>query len=40
MARLEGLEPPAYSLEGCCSIRLSYRRLNPFYHCCPADVKI
>ena len=27
VARLEGLEPPAHSLEGCCSIRLSYRRL-------------
>jgi hypothetical protein len=32
LARLEGLEPPAYSLEGCCSIRLSYRRLKNFYH--------
>jgi hypothetical protein len=34
VARLEGLEPPAHSLEGCCSIRLSYRRLEeflPFY---------
>ena len=36
MVRLEGLEPPAHSLEGCCSIRLSYRRLDSFYHCCPA----
>ena len=28
MARLEGLEPPTYGLEGRCSILLSYRRLN------------
>ena len=27
VARLEGLEPPAHSLEGCCSVQLSYRRL-------------
>ena len=27
MARLEGLEPPAYCLEGSCSIQLSYRRV-------------
>ena len=27
MARLEGLEPPAYCLEGSCSIQLSYRRM-------------
>ena len=26
MARLEGLEPPTYGLEGRCSILLSYRR--------------
>ncbi len=26
MARLKGLEPPAYCLEGSCSIQLSYRR--------------
>jgi hypothetical protein len=32
VARLEGLEPPAHSLEGCCSIRLSYRRQSIFYH--------
>jgi hypothetical protein len=28
MARLEGLEPPTYGLEGRCSILLSYRRLS------------
>ena len=27
MARLEGLEPPTYALEGRCSIQLSYRRI-------------
>ena len=27
MARLEGLEPPTYCLEGSCSILLSYRRV-------------
>ena len=26
LARQEGLEPPAYCLEGSCSIRLSYWR--------------
>ena len=26
LARLEGLEPPTYGLEGRCSILLSYRR--------------
>ena len=26
MARQEGLEPPTRSLEGCCSIQLSYWR--------------
>ena len=26
MACREGLEPPTYSLEGCCSIQLSYRQ--------------
>ncbi len=26
MARLAGLEPATYGLEGCCSIQLSYRR--------------
>ena len=30
VARLEGLEPPTHSLEGCCSIRLSYRRRKKF----------
>ena len=34
MARQEGFEPPAYCLEGSCSIRLSYWRIsipmNPF----------
>ena len=30
MARQEGLEPPAYCLEGSCSIQLSYWRMgNP-----------
>ena len=28
MARLEGLEPPTHGLEGRCSIRLSYRRVQ------------
>ena len=28
MVRQEGLEPPTYSLEGCCSIQLSYWRFN------------
>ena len=28
MARLEGLEPPTYGLEGRCSILLSYRRIE------------
>ena len=28
MARQEGFEPPAYCLEGSCSIRLSYRRIR------------
>ena len=28
MVRLKGLEPLAHSLEGCCSIHLSYRRFN------------
>ena len=26
MARQEGIEPPTHSLEGCCSIQLSYWR--------------
>ena len=26
MARLAGLEPATYGLEGCCSIQLSYKR--------------
>ena len=34
MVRQEGFEPPAYCLEGSCSIRLSYWRIsiptNPF----------
>jgi hypothetical protein len=39
--RQEGIEPPTYSLEGCCSIQLSYWRLffpslvSPF--ACPAE---
>ena len=28
LARLEGLEPPTYGLEGRCSILLSYRRIS------------
>ena len=28
MVRLKGLEPLAHSLEGCCSIHLSYRRIS------------
>ncbi len=28
MACREGIEPPTYSLEGCCSIRLSYRQFE------------
>ena len=28
MARLKGLEPPAYCLEGSCSIQLSYWRIS------------
>ena len=28
MARQEGLEPPAYCLEGSCSILLSYWRIS------------
>jgi hypothetical protein len=27
LVRLKGLEPLAHSLEGCCSIHLSYRRI-------------
>ncbi len=27
LVRLAGIEPATYSLEGCCSIRLSYRRV-------------
>jgi hypothetical protein len=30
VARLGGFEPPAKSLEGSCSIRLSYRRVIGF----------
>ena len=28
LACREGIEPPTHSLEGCCSIRLSYRQLR------------
>ena len=28
VARQEGIEPPTHSLEGCCSIRLSYWRFS------------
>jgi hypothetical protein len=28
MVRLKGFEPLAHSLEGCCSIQLSYRRIR------------
>ena len=28
LARLKGLEPLTHSLEGCCSIHLSYRRIQ------------
>ncbi len=27
LACREGIEPPTYSLEGCCSIQLSYRQV-------------
>ena len=30
MARLKGFEPLTHSLEGCCSIHLSYRRILKF----------
>lgn len=32
MARLAGLEPATYGLEGCCSIQLSYRRNIKVHH--------
>jgi hypothetical protein len=28
LARQEGIEPPTHSLEGCCSIQLSYWRVT------------
>ncbi len=28
VVRLAGLEPATYGLEGCCSIQLSYKRIN------------
>ena len=28
LVRLKGIEPLAHSLEGCCSIHLSYRRIT------------
>ena len=28
LMRQEGIEPPTYSLEGCCSIQLSYWRFD------------
>src|SRR5437879_1117354 len=33
LARPEGLEPPAYWFEASRSIRLSYGRVDPSYHC-------
>ena len=36
LARQEGFEPPAYCLEGSCSIQLSYWRIgDPFTGDCP-----
>lgn len=37
MACLEGLEPPTYSLEGYCSIQLSYRQ-TCFARWCPLTI--
>ena len=39
VARLEGIEPPTHGLEGRCSIRLSYRRVQKFLATCGALVK-
>jgi hypothetical protein len=36
MARPEGLEPPPYRFEACCSVRLSYERrstVHPYHQC-------
>ena len=33
MVRQEGFEPPAYCLEGSCSIQLSYWRIHVFCLC-------
>ena len=40
MARLAGLEPATYGLEGCCSIRLSYRRKTRTTHVFSSYCKI
>ena len=37
LARLEGFEPPTHSLEGCCSIQLSY---SLFIQCLNCTAKI
>ena len=39
MLRQEGFEPPAYCLEGSCSIQLSYWRIHVFCLCLQCDVK-
>ena len=39
MVRQEGFEPPAYCLEGSCSIQLSYWRIHVFCLCLQCDVK-
>ena len=40
MARLAGLEPATYGLEGCCSIQLSYRRKSRTTFICYNHLKI
>src|SRR5215208_737929 len=36
LTRQEGIEPPTHSLEGCCSIQLSYWRINQSKAAAPA----